>query len=84
MDPIGEGLFAQGRSCFRPPLFCGINFSHWKILMKMFVIDQDIELWDFITKGSKVPIKRTQMEKMFKSRNLNAHKVIWKPFPRTI
>ena len=26
--------------------------------MKMFVIDQDIELWDIITKGAKVPMKK--------------------------
>ena len=58
MDPIGEGLFAQSRSCSRPPLFCGTNFSHWKTLMKMFVIDQDMELWDIITKGPKVPMKK--------------------------
>ena len=58
MHPIGEVLFAQGRSCSRPPLFCGTNFSHWKTLMKMFVIDQDMELWDIITKGTKVPMKK--------------------------
>ena len=58
MDPIGEGLFAQGRSCSRPPLFCGTNFSHWKTLMKMFVIDQDMELWEIITKGPKIPMKK--------------------------
>ena len=58
MDPIREGLFAQGRSCSRHPLFCGTNFSHWKTLMKMFVIDQDMELWDIITKGPKVPMKK--------------------------
>ena len=58
MDPIGEGLFAQGRLSSRPPLFCEINFSHWKTLMKIFVIDQDIELWNIITTWPKVPIKK--------------------------
>ena len=58
MDPIREGFFAQGRSCSRPPLFYRTNFSHWKTLMKMFLIDQDMELWDIITKGSKVPMKK--------------------------
>ena len=58
MDPIGEGLFAQGYSCSRPPLFYGTNFSYWKTLMKIFVIDQDMELWDFITKGPEVPMKK--------------------------
>ena len=58
MDPIGEGLFAQGCSYSKPPLFYGTNFSHWKTLIKMFVIDQDMELWDIITKGPKVPMKK--------------------------
>ena len=26
--------------------------------MKMFVIDQDMKLWDIITKGPKVPMKK--------------------------
>ena len=58
MDPIGEGLFAQGCSCSRPPLFCETHFSHWKTLMQMFVIDQDMELWDITTKKPKVPMKK--------------------------
>ena len=58
MDPIGEGLFAQGSLCSRPPLFYGTNFPHWKTLMKIFVIDQDIEIWDMITIGRKVPLKK--------------------------
>ena len=58
MDPIGAGLFAQGRSCSRPPLFIGTKLSHWKTLMKMFIIDQDMELLDIITKGPKVPRKK--------------------------
>ena len=55
MDPIGEGLFAQVPSSSKPPLFCGTNLCHWKTLMKMFIIDQDMELWDIIIKGPKVP-----------------------------
>ena len=58
MDPIGEGLFAQDHSCSKPPLFCWTNFSHWETWMKMFVIDQDMKLWDIITKGPKVPMKK--------------------------
>lgn len=58
MDPVGGGLFAQGRSCSRPPLFCEVNISYWKTLMKMFVINQDMELRDIVIKGSKVPTKK--------------------------
>lgn len=57
MSSQGDGGFAQGRSAHRPPLFVGNNFAHWKSLMKMFVIDQDLELWDIIVKGPRVPMK---------------------------
>ena len=57
MNPIGNGGFSQGRSTNRPPLFCGNNFAHWRSLMQMFIIDQDIELWDIIKKGPKTPLK---------------------------
>ena len=46
MDPIGEGLFAQGRLCSKFPLFSGTKISHRETLMMIFVIDQDMELWD--------------------------------------
>ena len=57
MSSLGNNGFAQGRSANRPPLFAGNNFAHWKCLMKMFVIDQDMELWDIIIKGPKIPMK---------------------------
>ena len=44
MSFVGDGGFAQGRAANRPPLFCGDNFVHWKSLMKMFIMDQDLEL----------------------------------------
>ena len=51
MSFVGDGGFAQGRASNRPPLFCGDNFTHWKSLMKMFIMDQDLELWSIIQKG---------------------------------
>ncbi|XP_021743604.1 uncharacterized protein LOC110709690 [Chenopodium quinoa] len=60
MNSVGDGGFAQGRSANRPPLFCGNNFAHWRSLMQMFVIDQDLELWEIIKKGPKVPMKTTE------------------------
>ena len=51
----------------------------------MFVIYQDIDLWDIITKGPKVPMKMDSNKIMFKSQNsININKVIWKSCPRTI
>ena len=51
MSFVGDGGFAQGRASNRPPLFCGDNFTHWMSLMKMFIMDQDLELWSIIPKG---------------------------------
>ena len=30
---------------------------HWKSLMQMFVIDQDLELWHIIMRGPNIPKK---------------------------
>ena len=57
MSGEASGGFAQGRSTSRPPLFVGNNFVHWRSLIKMFIIDQDLELWNIIETGSKVPVK---------------------------
>ena len=53
----GQGGFGHGRSIIRPPLFVGNNFMHWKSLMQMFIIDQDLELWHIIRHGPKIPTK---------------------------
>ena len=53
----GQGGFGQGRSITRPPLFVGNNFMHWKSLMQMFIIDQDLELWHIITRGPNTPTR---------------------------
>ena len=43
MNP-NDGGFAQGRSAYCPSTFNGDNFSQWCVMMKMFIIDQDIEV----------------------------------------
>ena len=48
MSNAGDGGFMQGRAINRPPLFNGENFAHWKVLMKMFILDQDIGYWKLI------------------------------------
>ena len=60
MSRVAEGGFEQGRSTNRPPLFCGNNFAHWRSLMKMFIIDQDMELWDITQRGPRVPMKTVE------------------------
>ena len=42
----------QGLSCLVE------HSSEWKTLMKIFVIDQDMELWDIIAKELIVPMKK--------------------------
>ena len=54
MNYLGDGGFAQGRSSSRPPLFCGNNFTHWRALMQMFIIDQDMEPWSIIQNDPKI------------------------------
>ena len=51
MSAKATGGFEQGRSLNRPPLFCGNNFAHWRALMKMYLIDQDLALWQIIETG---------------------------------
>ena len=62
MSFVGEGGFLQGRAVNRPPLFCGENFSQWKCLMKMFIIDQDMELWKIISTGPLEDPTKTEGE----------------------
>jgi len=40
----------QGKSISRPPLFFGSNFSHWKRLMQIWLMNQDYELWNIVSK----------------------------------
>ena len=54
MINAGDGGFMQGRAINRPPLFNGENFAHWKVLMKMFILDQDIGYWKLIQQGLPV------------------------------
>ena len=44
--------FGQGASINRSPLFCGLNYQFWKVIMKFFVESLDRGIWDAIEKGS--------------------------------
>jgi len=41
--PSGEGV-----SINRSPLFCGMNYQFWKVIMKIFVESIDRGIWDAI------------------------------------
>ena len=67
MSFVGEGGFAQGRASNRPSLFCGDNFPHWKSLMKMFIMDKDLELWSIIQRGPHIFFKEEDGKKIPKA-----------------
>jgi len=48
--PFGEGV-----SINRPPLFCGLNYQFWKVIMKIIVESLDKGIWDAIENGPFVP-----------------------------
>ena len=49
-------LFAEGSSVNRPPMFNGMNYSFWKIRMKIFMESIDVLIWEVVVHGPYVPI----------------------------
>ena len=47
---LGEGVSINMR-----PLFCGMNYQFWKVIMKSFVESINREIWDAIVNGPFVP-----------------------------
>jgi len=48
--PSGEGA-----SINRPPLFCGVNYQFWKVIMKIVIHSTDKGIWESIENGPFVP-----------------------------
>ena len=40
--------FGEGASINRPPLFCGVNYQFWKVIMKIFMHSTDKGIWESI------------------------------------
>ena len=47
--------FAEGASINRPPMFSGVNYQFWKIIMKIFIESIDHGVWDAIVNGPYIP-----------------------------
>ncbi|KAE8677894.1 60S ribosomal protein L44 [Hibiscus syriacus] len=42
----------------KPPYFNGVNYSHWKKLMKLFIQSNDLDAWEMIENGYSSPKKK--------------------------
>jgi len=51
----GKLPFVEGASISRPPLFSGVNYAFWKIIMEIFIESLDHVVWDAIVSGPYVP-----------------------------
>jgi len=47
----GKLPFAESASINRPPLFSGVNYPFWKIIIKIFIESLDLGVWDAIVNG---------------------------------
>jgi len=47
--------FGEGASINRSPLFCGLNYHFWKVIMKIFVESLDKGIWDAIENDPFIP-----------------------------
>ncbi|KAL2325878.1 hypothetical protein Fmac_024936 [Flemingia macrophylla] len=66
--------FAEGASINRPPLFCGDNYSFWKVRMKIFMESVHRSIWQAVVTDYKVPTKiinGKQIEKPFEDWDQN-------------
>ena len=54
--------FAEGASIHRPPMFCGLNYQFWKVIMRIFIESIDRGVWDAIVNGPYVPKKLVDNE----------------------
>jgi len=43
--------FREGASINRPPLFCGMDYQFYKVIMNFFVKSIDRGIWDAIVNG---------------------------------
>jgi len=52
--------FGEGASINIPPLFCGVNYQFWKVIMKFFIQSTDKGIWEAIKNEPFIP----QVKKM--------------------
>jgi len=54
--------FAKGASINSPPMFGGVNYAFWKIIMKIFMESIDMGIWDAVVNGHFVPVQTVKDE----------------------
>ncbi|XP_068477219.1 uncharacterized protein [Phaseolus vulgaris] len=54
--------FAEGASINRPPIFGGVNYSFWKIRMKIFMESIDMGIWDAVANRPFIPMQVVKEE----------------------
>ena len=47
----------------RPPYFKGNDYPFWKTRMRIFLMAQDIDLWDIVENGPHIPTKLVRKPK---------------------
>jgi len=47
--------YVEGASIHRPPMFSGVNYQFWKVIMKIFIESIDRGIWDTIVNGPYIP-----------------------------
>jgi len=60
--------FAKGESINRPPLFCGLNFSFWKVRMNNFMESVNRGIWQAMVNDYAIPtqvVDNKTIEKSF-------------------
>jgi len=48
--------FTEGASIHRPPMFSGVNYQFWKVIMKIFIESIDHGIWNAIMNGPYIPV----------------------------
>jgi len=51
----GKLSFGEGASINKPPLFYGLNYQFWKVIMKIFGESIDRQIWDAIVNDPFIP-----------------------------
>ncbi|XP_057962763.1 uncharacterized protein LOC131154190 [Malania oleifera] len=70
MAHIGVSPFVEGQSLFRPPVFCGVDYTIWKVRMTIFLKSMDWRMWLVTTKGRCAQINETDFN-MINSNAMN-------------
>ncbi|CAL9113833.1 unnamed protein product [Musa textilis] len=63
--------FREGFLIVRPPFFDSSDYTYWKTRMRVFLISQDLDLWNVIENGFQLPSKSTNEWSDLKKRSFS-------------